>query len=155
MPRSRAQIDLGGACYVGFGYVEQLTLTLPPWRLPFNILRWGRYASASRSIIWIAWRGAEERRFIWHNGLPQPAAVLGERSIRGLTSGAELQIGEPRDVCARPALARLVDHLPKPARPFARPVAAMFEHKMVAPSRVLVAGGQVDSGWSLFEEVQW
>lgn len=155
MPHARAEIDLGGVRYSGFGYVEQLTLTRPPWHLPFNSLRWGRYASASHSIIWIAWRGADERQFIWYNGLPQPDAVLDEHGVRGLAGGTELRIGEPRDVCARPALARLMDGLPGPVRSLARPVAAMFEHKMVAPSRVLLASGRVDSGWSLFEDVQW
>ena len=155
MPRSLAQIDLAGSRYIGIGYVERLTLTLPPWRLPFTFLLWGRHASASCSVIWIAWRGEDERCFIWHNGRPQSDAVLRERSIQGLTGGAELRIGEPRDVCARPALEQLVNRLPDAARSLAQPVAAMFEHKMVAPSRVIAVDGETDIGWTVFEEVRW
>ncbi len=155
MPRASAQVDLAGTRHVGVGYVEHLTLSLPPWKLPFNILRWGRHASLACSIVWIDWRGKEERRFIWHDGRLQPNAVLSEDGISGLSSGAELLIGEHRDVCARSALARLADRLPGALRPILRTSAAIFEHKMVAPSSVVAPGGSADSGWSLFEEVQW
>jgi hypothetical protein len=155
MPRAAAQIDLAGTRHVGVGYVEHLTLSLPPWKLPFNILHWGRHASPDCSIVWIAWRGKDERCFIWHDGRPQADAVLCHDGISGLSSGATLRIGEHRDVCARPAVARLIDGLPDAVRPIVRPVAAMFEHKMVAVSSVVAPGGSADSGWSVFEEVRW
>ena len=155
MPRSHGEIDLAGIRHVGIGYVEHLTMTVAPWRLPFTSLRWGRYAPVSCSVIWIVWRGEDERSFIWHDGQPQPSAVVGERGISGLTDGTELLIGEPRDLRAQRAIEQLIDHIPAPARSFAQPVASMFEHKMVAPGRVTANGRQVDSGWTVLVEVHW
>ncbi len=154
-PRSRVTIDVGRVRHVGLGYVEQLTLTIPPWKLPFHHLRWGRYASESQAIVWIAWDGADTRQFVWHDGVPQPGAIIDDQSIRLLHGGAELRFGPARDVCARPALARLAGRLPSPVQALAAPVAAMFEHKMLAPSEVVLAGAPLDSGWSLYEEVRW
>ena len=41
MPTADVQIEFEGEILRGVGYVEQLTMTLPPWRLPFAELRWG------------------------------------------------------------------------------------------------------------------
>ena len=41
-PHSRAELRFGeGHLMQGLGYVEQLTMTVPAWRLPIDELRWG------------------------------------------------------------------------------------------------------------------
>jgi len=54
----------------GAGYVECLTLTLPPWRLPISELRWGRWSCAAtrRSLVWIEWRGAHPLTLVLQDG---------------------------------------------------------------------------------------
>jgi hypothetical protein len=155
MPAARASVEIGGLAHDGIGYAERLTLTIPPWKLPFNTLQWGRHASAAHAVTWIAWQGGQSRQFVWLDGVEATTAAIEPRAVRGLCGGAELRIGEPRDVCARPALARLVDRLPLLSRPVAGRIAAMFEHKMVAPSELVRDGEAVDAGWALFEEVTW
>ena len=155
MPAARASIELKAGRYRGIGYVEQLTLTIPPWDLPFNALRWGRHASETHSVVWIEWRGSDMRRLVWLDGTEQPSASLDASGVIGLRDEARVELGTPRDLCARPALSRVIDRLPQFSKPIAGRMAAMFEHKMVAPSRLLVAGTAVDSGWSVFEEVTW
>jgi hypothetical protein len=153
MPRAHATVELEGRSHRGIGYVEQLSLTIPPWDLPFKTLKWGRHASSAHSVVWIAWRGQDTRSFIWRNGIERPAARLEPDGIC-LQTGEALRFGTPRDLCARPALSRVIDRLPRLSRPVAAKVAAMFEHKMVAPSELVLAEA-VDSGWSIFEEVAW
>ena len=148
-------MEVEGRRISGLGYAEHLTLTLPPWRLPFAHLRWGRFVSAEDHVIWIAWQGETERQFIWHDQALQPDAVLDAAMVRGLADGAALHLGQARDVCARPALARIVDRLPSAMRRVAPSMEAMFEHKKVAPSRLASPGGPVREGWSLFEDVRW
>jgi hypothetical protein len=155
MPRACVELDAGGRRIMGVGYAEHLTLTLAPWRLPFSQLRWGRFASATGSVIWIAWQGGETRQFVWHDGVLQTGAVIDARAIYGLAGGSTLHLDEPRDLCDRPAIARLAGRLPEPLRRAAGPITAMVEHKMVAPSRLVAPGGRPDSGWSVFEEVRW
>lgn len=52
-PRSR--VSLAGL--QGLGYAEVLTLTIAPWSLPIDELRWGRFASEGHGKVWIEWRG--------------------------------------------------------------------------------------------------
>jgi hypothetical protein len=73
----------------GQGYAERLILTLAPWRLPIDQLRWGRWiaADASRSVVWIDWRGELPRSWVFVDGQRQElAAVGGEGVTAGETS---------------------------------------------------------------------
>lgn len=78
-PCAQARIDLAGAGQLsGLGYAEQLDLSVKPWRLPFEELRWGRFLSAEDAVTWIEWRSRESHRWVFHNGL----------ELRGVTIGA-------------------------------------------------------------------
>lgn len=52
-----------------WGYAECLHMTLPPWRLPVNELRWGRAVNSSGSVVWIDWRGPRPQNLVWVNGV--------------------------------------------------------------------------------------
>lgn len=58
-PVARVALELPGGGMTGRGYVENLQMTLPPWRLPVRDLRWGRYHSDSGRdwVVWIDWKG--------------------------------------------------------------------------------------------------
>ena len=68
LPAATAQLTVAGAVHHGLGYVEKLTLTLPPWQLPIQTLRWGRFVAAGHYLVWIRWDGPEPRHLIFHNG---------------------------------------------------------------------------------------
>jgi hypothetical protein len=82
-PAALVTLDLaGGSTLRGPGYAERLELTIPPWRLPITELRWGRWIddAAARSVIWIDWRGAEPRIWVFVDGVPfTDAAVSDDR----------------------------------------------------------------------------
>jgi hypothetical protein len=46
-----------GKSVSGFGYTEQIRMTIKPWLLPMDELRWGRFVSETDSLVWIEWRG--------------------------------------------------------------------------------------------------
>src|SRR5262249_4477885 len=52
----------------GLGYAEHLTMTIPPWKLPLQTLRWGRFTSARDWTTWIDWQGEFSRRMVYRNG---------------------------------------------------------------------------------------
>ncbi len=52
----------------GHGYVEQLDLTIKPWDLPIDELRWGRFFDGANAIVWIDWKGAITQNWVFHNG---------------------------------------------------------------------------------------
>jgi hypothetical protein len=67
----------------GPGYVERLVLSVPPWRIPIRELRWGRWISddASRSLIWIDWRGEENRTWVFADGAACPDASVTDETV--------------------------------------------------------------------------
>ncbi len=61
MPSASASIAFEGRLLSGLGYVERLSMTVPPWRLPLDVLRWGRFLTPAHSVVWIDWREDHER----------------------------------------------------------------------------------------------
>src|SRR5450759_2821268 len=45
---SEVSVRVGGEAIEGLGYAERISVTIPPWRLPFRELRWGRYIGEDR-----------------------------------------------------------------------------------------------------------
>ena len=151
-PAADALVKVGERAFVGLGYVERLSLSIPPWKLPFRTLHWGRYASANCSIVWIDWSGEDTRRYVWFDGVEQTDATLAETSISAI-AGA-LTWHDPRDVCHRPALSRLARRIPSTLLRMAGPIATMREHKQIAPG-LFSRPPLTDHGWTLFETVTW
>jgi hypothetical protein len=68
-PNAKAKIDINGKKFNGRGYVEKLHLTIPPWKLPFNKLYWGRFISDNKKDyrIWISWFGKTNKNWLFLN----------------------------------------------------------------------------------------
>ncbi|MBI5281619.1 MAG: hypothetical protein HY858_08065 [Candidatus Solibacter usitatus] len=155
-PRSLAEVRIGdGKPFRGFGYAERLRLTIPPWRLPIRLLRWGRFVNERDALVWIDWRGPHNKQVVYDNGLPVSASSISDREVvleqgRGVVSldrGVILREGKLGDT-ALSVLAH-VDRL-LPARTF-----GMRECKWLSRA-VLRRPGQVDSvGMAIHEVVEW
>ncbi len=68
-PKSFVHVRAMGKEYVGLGYVERLTMTLPPWALPMCQLGRGHFVSAKDSLVWFDWQGEFSSRFALFNGV--------------------------------------------------------------------------------------
>lgn len=154
-PSARATVECEGWALNGVGYVERLSLTIPPWKLPFRHLRWGRHASDRHAVVWINWSGRDNRQFTWLDGVEQLDARPDGSGVCGLADGVELQVRCLRDICRRPALARLSDQLPVGIQRLLTPLHGMREHKQLARSAIIRNGTLADRGWTVLEEVAW
>ena len=67
-PASKVQLKVNGSVLKGRGYVEQLILTVPPWNIPMDELRWGRFGSIKHNMVWIELREKEKKQWLWLNG---------------------------------------------------------------------------------------
>ena len=155
MPCAHVNVQFGEETFVGLGYAERLTLSIPPWKLPFRTLRWGRHTSTRRSVVWIDWVGDDTRRYLWFDGVEQQDARLSDSGVSRLGGDAVLSWHDARDVCHRRALTRVTLRLPGLAQRLAGPLAAMREHKQLARSTIERGGEARDRGWTLFETVTW
>jgi hypothetical protein len=83
----------------GTGYAERILITIPPWRLPIRELRWGRWIgkAASRSAVWIDWRGESPRTWVFVDGAAASSAEVTDEGVRAQTTEAvEVALGERR-----------------------------------------------------------
>jgi len=158
LPNTAATVSLGGDTLEGLGYVERLTLTYPPWNLPFHQIRWGRFSSASRSVIWIDWQGEPSRRWVWLDGMSQQDTILDERGLHGLQSQdgtLSLDLTEERNVRNSRALQALSRRLPLVESLPLGPLRNLRETKRLARGTLRQGRTAVDEGWVIHEEVSW
>ena len=67
-PSSEVTLDIEGKIVKGTGYAEQLILTVPPWKIPMETLRWGRFLTSGDSYVWIQVKMMEGmKQWLWCN----------------------------------------------------------------------------------------
>jgi hypothetical protein len=154
-PAAQVEVVLGdGRTVRGAGYVERLELTLPPWRLPIDDLRWGRWVShdATRSVVWIEWRGAEPRIDVYLDAVRQPASRVGADSI---TAGhSTLRLSDGTAIYSR-SLGEIASGIGSLASLLPRSWLAVEDAKWLSAGRVSEgeAGGTL--GWAIHEHVRF
>lgn len=149
-PRARAEVRCGDACYAGTGYAERLVMTVKPWRLPFDTLRWGRWHGGEDTVVWIAWDGATRKRVVYCNGEPSEDATFEDERI--VFGARVLSLHDTRTIHDAPITAAIAD-LPALLRRVPLSFAQAREVKWVSRgcSR---AGAHASNGWALHEVVR-
>jgi len=131
-PRSEVELRLDGRTLRGLGYAEELKLTVPPWKLPIDELRWGRWVAKDRGLVWIDWRGPHSKK----------VSIGGEPSELALDEGRVLRSG----AIGETALSIIPDlHKVFPGR-----IVGLHETKWLARGRI-----GSSEGWAIHEIVKW
>lgn len=147
-------VRVDGQAMTGVGYVERLTMTVPPWMLPFTELRWGRFISDDRRshMVWTDMRGRAPRNWVWLDSGEPVAGTVDANGVR--TESAELVFlsSDPLrcDNVARTLMGRfafMTKLLPEGLR-------AIREDKQVS-SCVLRTRDSESRGFSINEVVTW
>jgi hypothetical protein len=157
MPRAEALIHLNGEPDLsGLGYVEDLTLTVYPWKLPVETLFWGRFISAQHYLVWIEFGGETPRQWASLDGKPiQRAVISGERI--GLDKGMALQFSNTTVLEQGGKIGEVVDGLSNYVPGFRQFLPHTFLHaqefKWRSEGILLENGEAVDRGWAIHEKV--
>jgi len=114
-PRCRVTCTIGDRTLTGLGYVELLTLTLPPWKLPIDTLHWGRLLTAEHSATWIRWEGAHPLSVLLVDGAAVEAPTIDTHALAWPGGRATLETREtmrdgpigPKVLSAVPGIAKL------------------------------------------------
>lgn len=80
-PSSTFQVQLPQGLLDGKGYLEKLTLTISPWRLPINTLYWGRFIGSTHHAVWIRWHHSNEKMWLFIDGKETEAHSISEHEI--------------------------------------------------------------------------
>lgn len=152
MSRARAELRLGAATLEGWGYAERLRLDLPPWRLPIDSLRWGRFVAETDSVVWISWQHEAPRCWLWHNG----RAVLPERiDASGCAWAGHTLVLDPGHALRSGRLADTAfARWPRMQRWLPRRILNFEESKWCARGTLIPARAARVSGWAIHEVVR-
>jgi hypothetical protein len=154
LPRARGRVLLpDGIAIEGYGYVERLDLSLPPWRLPIRELRWGRFLSDDAGVVWLEWRGPRPLALVCVNGAAVKGADVGDAALTWSAGRLELDSGAVlRDgALGTTALARVP--LGKLLAPHS--VRETHECKRLRRGRLVGKDGHVETGWAIDEIVRF
>jgi hypothetical protein len=152
-PRADAEVRLGDCTFRGCGYAEWLTMTVLPWRLPFGVLRWGRFHGAERTLVWIDLEGRSSRTWVFADGVERVDATVSADAVTLGDEGATLNLA--RVTALRSG--RLVRTGLRPLRLLAGIMPrwrGAHESKWIEHAELAGPGGRT-AGWALHEEVTW
>jgi hypothetical protein len=148
-PGGPAHMQLPGGGLAGLGYAEELTLEVPPWRLPFRELLWGRFipAEGGPALAWIRWRGGSERQWCFQDGRQVDLGACSEAGLQ--RPGQQLRLQPLRILREGPLLQELLGPL---AALWPGALGRAHERKELARGTLREAG-RIQEGWAIHERV--
>jgi hypothetical protein len=157
IPRSTALVRLDGEPDMkGLGYIEDLTLTVFPWKLPVETLFWGRYISEKHYLVWIEFRGQTTKSWISLDHTPLKNVVIGEHEV-DLQKGLVLRFTNTKVLEQGGKIYEVVEGLSKHVPGFKQILPHSFLHAQEWKWRsegILNDGEKiVDRGWAIHEKV--
>ena len=91
-PASCVTLKFNERTIEGSGYAEQLILTVPPWKIPMDELRWGRFGSNENQIVWIELIEEEKRQWLWLNGEKIENCIIEDDQLYIIEKGLILKL---------------------------------------------------------------
>ncbi len=128
-------------------------MTIPPWQLPFDELRWGRFLSAEDALVWIDWRGAHSLNLTFHNGdCVEHAALTDDELVAG-----ELSLALDRGTVLREGalVETALNTIPGIQKLFPFRILRVHERKWLSRGVLRKPGAEPSAGWAIHEVVRW
>ena len=112
MPGAHGTMRIGSDVVKGSGYVELLQMTIPPWKLPIDELRWGRFSSPTDAVVWIDWGGAHPLRLVTHNGRVMDCPLLDDSTITSQNNQWSLDLDRSTVIRSGPIITTVLKKIP-------------------------------------------
>lgn len=135
----------------GRGYAECLEMTIAPWELPIDELRWGRFCGLSESLTWIEWRDRHPLQLVVRNGKDAAASEISDSGVH-LEDGTTLEM-DSRRVIRSGSLEESVRIPTLFRRLVPRPIWGVREEKRLSEGRLTRPDSTMDRGWVIDELV--
>lgn len=156
-PVSRVQCSLDNRPVSGFGYAEQLILTLEPWKMPVAGLKWGRFCSEKNQLLWIEIRHDTNAQWVWLNGERVTQADINTEQVWLPEQKTRLKLKESRPAGKKNSLKRVMQKLFRYIPGFRQSVPGKFllseEQKWISKGQLFRDDALIDEGWVIHEEV--
>jgi hypothetical protein len=141
----------------GHGYVECLEMSLPPWKIGFNELRWGRFADPEAPLAWIDWKGDVARSWVFDGQTVEAGtAIIRDDSIDLPHTHKKLLLNNPIVIEDKEKIMEVMHNLVSWLPGIDRFTPLRFlkarETKWRSEAKLIVPGGE-KTGWAIHELV--
>jgi len=153
-PLSRADICMKGLRISGLGYAEHLMMSIKPWSLPIDELRWGRFHAGGNYLVWIEWRGPKPLTIAFYNGTMFENVSISDRKIKIDGGKTTLELDESLMLREGPLISTVFSKVPVIQGVLARHIPNMHECKWRSRGE-LNDRGVISMGWAIHEVVKW
>lgn len=151
MPRARVRTDQG---LMGLGYVEHLWITVAPWKLPIDKLRWGRFLTDTMFVVWMDWLGPYHRRLVFRNGRKEHVRHMEDHRIE-FEDGAVLRLQPARVLRSGPIGRTALQSIPGVHADCPARLLAIHETKWLSEGHYEASGEATQKGWALHKRALW
>lgn len=145
--------------YNGRGYVEHLKMSVLPWYINIQQLRWGHFFTKSMYGVWIDFKGGISKRWVWIKGKQVEASVLNDYEIVIPQLDFKMQLVGSRELEKGKKMAAVVKKLFRFIPGFNKMVPDTFlkaeETKWLSVAQVFRNGLLFDEGWAVHELVDF
>lgn len=148
----RAQVRIGNES--GLGYAERLSMTIAPWKIPIQDLRWGRFCSRSDWAVWIDWYGEYSKRIVYLNGKSAVSSTINDQQIR-FDDGSRLIMDQSLILRKGPLGTTALSSIPGVSKTFPARLLQVDECKWRSHARLERPGCPPADGWAIHEIVHW
>ena len=154
-PKATAKVSIKNQHQLkGLGYVEHLLMSLPPWRLPLDELRWGRFLSDEDALVWIDWRGETNIKLVFLNGAQVESPEVSEHEIVLGLEETSLALDDDRIMREGPLIKTALSMIPGLQKLI--PLRSLRANECKWRSRgILRRGEYLSVGWAIHEIVRW
>ena len=155
VPRGQAEIQVPGfGSWVGTGYVEEMEMRVPPWELPLDQLRWGRFLSPEESVTWLEWKGPHPLCLVYQDGAPMDRAWV-EDDVVGWDGTKRLDLGRVRVLREGELGVTTLPHVPFADKLLPKQLSGVHETKWLSKGTLTAPEARMATGWAVHERVQW
>ncbi len=158
-PYSKVHLKINESNFNGDGYAEQLILTIAPWKIPMNELRWGRFSSQKVHLVWIELRGDDIQQWIWFNGEKIENAIIEDHQIVIPSKKLRLALDRGVELESEKKILQVVKSLIRYLPNFNKSIPMQFltadEFKWLSRGILQKGNETIGSGWAIHEFVNF
>jgi len=158
-PMSKVEMNIDGRIVEGSGYAEQLIMTIEPWKIPMDELRWGRYTSGTDNIVWIELRGSERQQWLWLNDERLCRSTIEDDQIVIPEKGLILELKKDVVLESEKKILNVVKRLLRFVPGFNRSMPSRFlnsdESKWLSQGVLRKEAEVISTGWAIHECVRF
>lgn len=153
-PKAYALVTIGNEqMKKALGYVEKISISIPPWKIPIRELHWGRFITDIHTVVWIKWEGPLPKTLIYHNNERIAEGSISSEII--IFGNYSLDLGNKQKIRSGTLFSTVFAGFKTLMSLFPNNIMHLQENKWVSDGNLKVNGKIVSSGKAIHEHVIW